>query len=342
MMVRISSLDRILSIRAFCTLRIFPRSGRIAWKVRSRPCLAEPPAESPSTRYSSVSLGSVTLQSASLPGSNPPSRPLRLRTSSRALRAASRARAALTAFAMMVRATLGLLSKKSPSASLTTLFTIPSTSELASLVLVCPSNWGSFTFTCSTAVRPARMSSPVRVNSSFSRGLEHDRLGVQGLAVAEQVLHELGEAALVEERLLLLLPLALVLERDREGLVQERELAQPGGDRGVVEARLGEDLRVGLEPDGRACALRLADDLQPLGGFAPLERHVVPLPVAVHPHLELFRQRVHDRYADAVQPARDFVRALVELTPGVQHRQRHLDAGLFLGLVNIDRDAAAI
>src|SRR5256885_5186040 len=121
---------------------------------------------------------------------------------------------------------------------------------------------------------------------TFSRGLEHDRLGVQGLAVAEQVVHELGEAALVEERLLLLLPLALVLERDREGLVQERELAQPGGDRGVVEARLGEDLRVGLEPDGRACALRLANDLQLLRGFAPLERHVVPLPVAVHPRSE--------------------------------------------------------
>src|SRR5258706_14083856 len=71
MIVRISSLERILSIRAFCTLRILPRSGRIAWKLRSRPCLAEPPAESPSTRYSSVSLGSETEQSASFPGSNP-------------------------------------------------------------------------------------------------------------------------------------------------------------------------------------------------------------------------------------------------------------------------------
>src|SRR3989441_11006331 len=53
-------------------------------------------------------------------------------------------------------------------------------------------------------------------DDAFSRGLERDRLGVQGLAVAEQVLHELGEAALVEERLLFLLSLALVLERDRE------------------------------------------------------------------------------------------------------------------------------
>jgi len=55
-------------------------------------------------------------------------------------------------------------------------------------------------------------------DDTFSRGLERDRLGVQGLAVAEQMLHELGEAALVEERLLFLLSLALVLERDREGL----------------------------------------------------------------------------------------------------------------------------
>jgi len=32
------------------TLMILPRSGRIAWNSRLRPCLAEPPAESPSTR----------------------------------------------------------------------------------------------------------------------------------------------------------------------------------------------------------------------------------------------------------------------------------------------------
>ena len=70
---------------------------------------------------------------------------------------------------MTARATLGFLSRKSPSASFTTLLTMPSTSELPSLVLVCPSNCGSFTFTCSTAVRPSRTSSPVRVKSSFLR-----------------------------------------------------------------------------------------------------------------------------------------------------------------------------
>src|SRR5664280_2651888 len=52
-MVRISLFCSILSMRAFSTLMILPRSGRMAWKLRSRAILAEPPAESPSTRYSS-------------------------------------------------------------------------------------------------------------------------------------------------------------------------------------------------------------------------------------------------------------------------------------------------
>lgn len=46
----ISSLFNILSSLAFSTLIILPRNGSMAWKRRSRPCLADPPAESPSTR----------------------------------------------------------------------------------------------------------------------------------------------------------------------------------------------------------------------------------------------------------------------------------------------------
>ncbi len=44
-------------MRDFSTLRILPRSGRTACVLRSRPCLAEPPAESPSTTNSSASGG---------------------------------------------------------------------------------------------------------------------------------------------------------------------------------------------------------------------------------------------------------------------------------------------
>ena len=49
MIALISLFERILSRRAFSTLIILPLNGKIAWKWRSRPCLAEPPAESPST-----------------------------------------------------------------------------------------------------------------------------------------------------------------------------------------------------------------------------------------------------------------------------------------------------
>ena len=50
------------------TFRILPRSGSTAWVLRSRACLAEPPAESPSTRKSSEPSRVAPEQSASLPG----------------------------------------------------------------------------------------------------------------------------------------------------------------------------------------------------------------------------------------------------------------------------------
>ena len=106
-----SVLASTLSMRAFSTLRILPRIGRIAWIRGSRPPLAEPPAESPSTTKISHSSGFVDWQSASLPGRPPPpSRPLRLRASSRALRAATRAYAAACALRTMSRPSAGFFS----------------------------------------------------------------------------------------------------------------------------------------------------------------------------------------------------------------------------------------
>ncbi len=108
---RISAKASILSKRAFSTFRIFPLSGRIACVFRSRPCLAEPPAESPSTMKSSERAGSASWQSASLPGRPAPSSAPFLLTSSRARRAASRARAASMILSTIRRATFGFSSK---------------------------------------------------------------------------------------------------------------------------------------------------------------------------------------------------------------------------------------
>src|SRR5256886_8817937 len=112
MSVPICSLDSILSVRTRSTLRILPRSGSTAWNSRLRPCLALPPAESPSTMNSSDLAGSFSWQSASLPGSEEMLSGL-LRVSSRALRAASRAAAAWITLPTMTLASLGCSSNRS-------------------------------------------------------------------------------------------------------------------------------------------------------------------------------------------------------------------------------------
>ena len=155
-----SLLSSTLALPACSALSTLPRSGRIAWMSRSRPCLAEPPALSPSTMKSSENSGSVLSQSASLPGrlSRPLIAVLR-RTCEAAARLASRARAAWITRLAMASPTLLFLSRKFSRLGRTIDSTWALTSGLFSRPLVWPWNWGSRTQTASTAVRPSRMSS---------------------------------------------------------------------------------------------------------------------------------------------------------------------------------------
>ena len=89
-----STLESILSNRAFSTFKIFPFKGNIACVFLTLPCFAEPPAESPSTRNNSDNTGSFSWQSANLPGSPAISKAPFRRVISLAFLAASRARAA--------------------------------------------------------------------------------------------------------------------------------------------------------------------------------------------------------------------------------------------------------
>ena len=117
----------------------------------------------------SASAGSRTEQSASLPGSVEFSSADLRRVRSRALRAASRARAAETALRIIWPASFGFSSRNSASPLLTAACTNPSTGGLPSFVFVWPSNCGSAIFTEMIAVSPSRMSSPWRFGSfSFS------------------------------------------------------------------------------------------------------------------------------------------------------------------------------
>ncbi|MCY1294832.1 hypothetical protein D9M70_441470 [compost metagenome] len=92
---------------ALATLRILPRSGRIAWLARLRACFADPPAESPSTMKSSAPSAVFCEQSASLPGK----RSLRtavLRLTSFSLRRRTRSSARSTTQSSSLAASPGL------------------------------------------------------------------------------------------------------------------------------------------------------------------------------------------------------------------------------------------
>ena len=90
--------------------------------------------------------------------------------------------------------------------------------------------------------------------------LHEDRLVVDDRLVLVQVLDERDDAAFVLE--LVALAVALVVDRDEDAAVQERELAQALRERVEAVFRRLEDLRVGLERDLRAAALRGAGDLE--------------------------------------------------------------------------------
>ena len=76
-------------------------------------------------------------------------------------------------------------------------------------------------------------------------------------------------------------------------------------------------------------------------GRAALVALLVDLAVAPDFEVERLGQRVDDRDADAVQPARHLVAVVVELAAGVQHGQDDF-GGRFAARVPIDRDAAAV
>jgi len=167
----ISSDDNILSNLDFSTFNILPLNGSIACVCLSLPCLAEPPAESPSTKNISLLEGSFSAQSANFPGNEVLSNTLFLLVNSLALLAASLALWALRPLSTIILAVVGFSSKKAPNSSTVTLSTIPLITVFPSLVFVWPSNWGSGSLTDTTVVRPSLISSPNKFGSFSFKSL---------------------------------------------------------------------------------------------------------------------------------------------------------------------------
>ena len=142
MMVRISSFASTWSTRFFSALSGFPRSGKIAWKERSRPCFALPPAESPSTMKSSLFSLFLEVEAASFPTRLKFSAFAFARVNSLAFFAANLTFAACFALFTMISATVAffLSSKILVSSRRVKFSTSVFASMLPSLVFVCPSN----------------------------------------------------------------------------------------------------------------------------------------------------------------------------------------------------------
>ncbi len=139
--------------------------------------------------------------------------------------------------------------------------------------------------------------------------------------------------------------LPLVAHHDLEALVEEGHLADAVGDGLEVVGRGLEDVLRRPPGDRGAGALTVlhgTDLLQlPVGdaeaeGLAPQVAAVADLDVQVG------RQRVDDRDADAVQAAGHLVAAAAELAARVQHRERHRHRGHVLPGRGVGGDAATV
>jgi hypothetical protein len=137
------------------------------------------------------------------------------------------------------------------------------------------------------------------------------------------------------------LPVTLVVYRDRDAAIQERELTQALGERIEAEFRGLEDLIVRPEGDLGSALLRRARDVEVAKRIASLVRLRIHLTVAPDLQFQRLGERVDDRHAHAVQTARDLVAVVVELAACVQHRQRHFGCRS-PAAVAIDRNAAAV
>ncbi len=112
-----------------------------------------------------------------------------------------------------------------------------------------------------------------------------------------------------------------------------------------IECRLrAENLRIGMETDlGAAAIVHVARGFQLRGRLSARESLAIELPVARNLDLEMIGERVHDRYADAMQAARRLIDLRVEFSASVQRRHNDFERRLVLEFrVRVDRDAAAV
>src|SRR5690606_26451373 len=163
---------------------------------------------------------------------------------------------------------------------------------------------------------------------------------VQRRLAAVQVRDEGADTAFELENVAAAVP--LVLQRDPDAAIQERQLPQPLRERVVVELEVREDLGARLERDRRPGAVRRADLGERRKRLAVRVFLLVDLAAAVARQGQRFGERVDDGHADAGRASGDLVRVVVEFAARVQDGHDDLGRRAPLLGVDIDRDAAAV
>ncbi len=188
------------------------------------------------------------------------------------------------------------------------------------------------------------------------RPVEVQDVGIERGLVLVQVLHILPDAALVVEHVLphlgdlsaghcgIIHP--QVLQTDAKALCQKRHLPESLQDNAVVKDRgLLKDSRIRQERDrGSRLLLRAGADLMELllGLSAILKADAPDTAALLYRHLQPGGEGIHNRGADAVQAAGDFIAPAAELSAGVQDGIDHLHGGLSGLVVDADGNASAV
>src|SRR3989338_268509 len=91
-----------------------------------------------------------------------------------------------------------------------------------------------------------------------------------------------------------------------------------------------------------SCALTFTNYRELRNGFAPFISLMIRLPVALYLNLKPLGKGIDYAHPHTVQAAGNLIGLVVKFPPGMQGSQNQLYCRLFLGLMNIHRDAAAV
>ena len=175
--------------------------------------------------------------------------------------------------------------------------------------------------------------------------IEIDDVVEEVRTTAVDVAHEVLQAAFAVEHFLPCVALFVrthVGQRNGDAGVQISQLTHTVGQNVIFICSGREDSLVGPELLTCAAQFGCTDDFNTRHGFADAVLLLIDLAVAIDLADHLGRKSIHTAHADAVQTTRDLVRALVELTTGMQYCHHDFEGALVLLLVHIDGNATTV